>query len=187
MQTQTHQIHTGDVLDVLKSLPDNYFDAVLLPSRAGIPFSNEQVPGLVLQVQRVLRPDAPPLGLYSDDLARLLLPPTPATVELDVPYDSEGCAMLPAGWDVVNWARPDEMRLEDTHVAVLARPQRRILVPFSGSGSEMIGALKAGWDEVQGIELSAEYVDIAHARIAHHCPASVATAVGQDGQAGSAA
>lgn len=29
---------------------------------------------------------------------------------------------------------------------------RRILVPFSGSGSEMIGALAAGWDEVVGIE-----------------------------------
>ncbi len=48
---------------------------------------------------------------------------------------------------------------------------RRILVPFSGAGSEMIGCLKAGWDEVWGIELSDEYVDIAHARIAHHTKA----------------
>lgn len=44
---------------------------------------------------------------------------------------------------------------------------RRLLVPFSGAGSEMIGALRAGWDEVVGIELSQEYADIAHARIAH--------------------
>ena len=48
----------------------------------------------------------------------------------------------------------------------LDRP-RRILVPFSGSGSEMIGALLAGWDEVVGVELSEEYADIARARLAH--------------------
>lgn len=42
---------------------------------------------------------------------------------------------------------------------------RRLLVPFSGSGSEMIGALLAGWDEVVGIELEAEYVEIAEARL----------------------
>jgi len=42
---------------------------------------------------------------------------------------------------------------------------RRILIPYSGSGSEMIGALKAGWDEVIGIELSEEYCAIANARI----------------------
>lgn len=42
---------------------------------------------------------------------------------------------------------------------------RRILVPFSGSGSEMIGCLNAGWDEVVGIEREAEYAEIARARI----------------------
>lgn len=43
---------------------------------------------------------------------------------------------------------------------------RRLLVPFSGSGSEMIGALQAGWDEVTGIEQSAEYVGITRKRLA---------------------
>jgi hypothetical protein len=43
---------------------------------------------------------------------------------------------------------------------------RRLLVPFSGSGSEMIGARLAGWDDVVGIELSPEYAAIAEARIA---------------------
>jgi DNA modification methylase len=42
---------------------------------------------------------------------------------------------------------------------------RRLLVPFAGSGSEMIGALLAGWDEVTGIEREAEYVDLARARV----------------------
>lgn len=37
---------------------------------------------------------------------------------------------------------------------------RRILVPFSGSGSERIGAMLAGWDEVVGVEQSAEYANI---------------------------
>jgi 16S rRNA G966 N2-methylase RsmD len=42
----------------------------------------------------------------------------------------------------------------------------RILVPFAGSGSEMIGALLAGWTDVTGIEREAEYVAIARARVA---------------------
>jgi hypothetical protein len=42
---------------------------------------------------------------------------------------------------------------------------RRLLVPFAGSGSEMIGALLAGWDAVTGIEREAEYVDLARARV----------------------
>jgi hypothetical protein len=44
---------------------------------------------------------------------------------------------------------------------------RRILVPFSGSGSEMIGAGLAGWDEIIGVEMEPEYVAIAEARLAH--------------------
>ena len=44
---------------------------------------------------------------------------------------------------------------------------RKLLVPFSGSGSEMIGALLAGWDHVTGIEIDARYAKIAKARIQH--------------------
>lgn len=50
---------------------------------------------------------------------------------------------------------------------------RRILVPFSGSGSEMIGALLAGWDEAVGIEREAEYCAIAEARLTHHIYADI--------------
>ena len=35
------------------------------------------------------------------------------------------------------------------------------------SGSEMIGALLAGWESVIGIEMETEYVEIAEARLAH--------------------
>lgn len=44
--------------------------------------------------------------------------------------------------------------------------RRRLLVPFSGSGSEIIAARQAGWDEVVGIEMESHYVKIAEARIA---------------------
>lgn len=43
--------------------------------------------------------------------------------------------------------------------------ERKILVPFSGTGSEVIGCLKAGWDKVIGIEISEEYCEIAKKRI----------------------
>lgn len=43
---------------------------------------------------------------------------------------------------------------------------RRILVPFAGSGSEMIGAILAGFEEVVGIESNPDYHAIAEARLA---------------------
>lgn len=44
---------------------------------------------------------------------------------------------------------------------------RRILVPCSGTGSEIIGALLAGWDEVIGVEITPAYSAIAHERVAY--------------------
>lgn len=42
---------------------------------------------------------------------------------------------------------------------------RRLLVPFSGTGSEISGAIRAGWDYVLGIEMDPEYVTISQSRI----------------------
>jgi len=42
---------------------------------------------------------------------------------------------------------------------------RRILVPFLGSGSEAVGALRAGWDHVEGVERDPDFVAIAKARL----------------------
>lgn len=53
--------------------------------------------------------------------------------------------------------RPPEAYLDD---AVL-------LVPFAGTGSEIIGAIKAGWRRWLGIEISEEYAEIARARITY--------------------
>jgi len=44
---------------------------------------------------------------------------------------------------------------------------RRIFIPFAGVGSEMIGAILAGWEDVTGVELTDEYIPIAEARIKH--------------------
>jgi site-specific DNA-methyltransferase (adenine-specific) len=44
--------------------------------------------------------------------------------------------------------------------------ERKLLIPYSGSGSEMIGAMLAGWDHITGIEMNAEYIDIATTRLA---------------------
>lgn len=46
-------------------------------------------------------------------------------------------------------------------------PDARLLVPFSGAGSEIIGALQAGWTDVTGIEREAEYIAIAEQRVAY--------------------
>jgi hypothetical protein len=42
---------------------------------------------------------------------------------------------------------------------------RRLLVPFSGSSSEMIGALLAGWEWIEGIELVPTFARLGRTRI----------------------
>ncbi len=44
-------------------------------------------------------------------------------------------------------------------------PGRNLLVPYSGSGSEVAGGLRAGWSSVLGIEMEAAYIPIATRRI----------------------
>ena len=41
----------------------------------------------------------------------------------------------------------------------------RLLVPFSGVSSEMVGALLAGWEYVEGIEMGKEYCGIGEKRL----------------------
>lgn len=44
---------------------------------------------------------------------------------------------------------------------------RRLLVPFAGVASEYIGAMLAGWEQIEGVELEESHVKIARARIAY--------------------
>ncbi len=46
-----------------------------------------------------------------------------------------------------------------------SRPRARLLVPYAGVGSEIVGAQRAGWAEIVGIEQSPEYVHEAMARV----------------------
>jgi len=56
------------------------------------------------------------------------------------------------------------------YLANLIKPpnevESRLLVPFSGSGSEVIAGHQAGWNEVVGMEISPLYNEIAEARMA---------------------
>ena len=58
------------------------------------------------------------------------------------------------------------------YIAKLIMPPecRKLLVPFSGSGSEMLGAVRAGWHEVVGIDIVPEYCEMAEARLANIQP-----------------
>ena len=55
------------------------------------------------------------------------------------------------------------------HAAGLLPPAeyapRRLFVPFAGVASEAIGAMQAGWEHVEGVELTEEYLPIARARV----------------------
>jgi DNA modification methylase len=56
------------------------------------------------------------------------------------------------------------------HLAALPLPPasvapRRLLVPFLGSGSEMVAAEQVGWDEIVGVEQNQHYCEIAEARL----------------------
>lgn len=60
-----------------------------------------------------------------------------------------------------------------THLARLILPPphadgspRRLLNPFAGSGTECIGAMRAGFEEAVSIEQDADFVEIARARVA---------------------
>lgn len=50
--------------------------------------------------------------------------------------------------------------------AELTDGPRRILVPFCGSGTEVVAAMLAGWDEIVGFDITPEYIEIAQQRVA---------------------
>lgn len=50
--------------------------------------------------------------------------------------------------------------LPPTHIG-----ERRLLVPFAGVGSEILGAHLAGWSSITGIEMTDEYIPQAEARL----------------------
>jgi len=95
--------------------------------------------------------------------------------------DSDGLESPRAGAGRTGGARNHHPTLKPialtTWLARLIRPPRggRILVPFAGAASEMIGAMRSGWQEIIGIERESEYIPIARARLARwsEIPANV--------------
>jgi site-specific DNA-methyltransferase (adenine-specific) len=64
--------------------------------------------------------------------------------------------------------KPIALNYQITKLFKTPNPQT-VLVPFSGAGSELIGLFKAGFENIKGCELNPEYVEIARARVKHHC------------------
>lgn len=79
------------------------------------------------------------------------------------------CAKVKGGAEAKDNPHPTKKpRRLTTYLARLVLPEKpgAIVVPYAGSGSEMIGALDAGWPRVFGIEREAAYVAIAERRLA---------------------
>lgn len=78
----------------------------------------------------------------------------------------------PAGREAAGNPHPTKKPVTLTAwLARLIRPAGggRLLVPFCGSGSEMVGALAAGWEHVLGIEHRARWVGLARRRLGEIC------------------
>lgn len=104
------------------------------------------------------------------------LPHTSASEAVDRAAGSPGIQSPRAGANRGDGARNNHPTLKPIalakHLATLLLPPpredghpRRMLVPFAGSGSEMIGARRAGWTEVHGVEQDSHFVTIARARL----------------------
>jgi len=60
--------------------------------------------------------------------------------------------------------KPIKLIYEISKLLKMPTPQK-VLFPFAGSGSEIIGFMKAGFTDIHGCEINQEYIDIAKARI----------------------
>jgi site-specific DNA-methyltransferase (adenine-specific) len=80
---------------------------------------------------------------------------------------------IPVGKSVVKNTHPTIKPIKLTeHLTRLLLPPieyspRRLLVPFCGSGSEMIGGVLSGWDEVVGVEIETDVCETADKRLGY--------------------
>ena len=100
------------------------------------------------------------------------LPKKSAGEMVDREDESDGMKSPRAGAGRTGGARNHHPTIKSvalaTYLAKLIKPPKsaRLLNPFAGSGTEGIGAMRAGFDEIVCIELEPEYVAIAEARFA---------------------
>jgi site-specific DNA-methyltransferase (adenine-specific) len=78
---------------------------------------------------------------------------------------------IPVGKSVVKNTHPTvkPVKLTEHLTSLLLPPEeyspRRLLVPFCGSGSEMIGGALTGWDDITGVEIEVDTCKIAEKRL----------------------
>jgi len=102
------------------------------------------------------------------------LPVRTAAERVDRDEDSAGMDSPRAGAGRTGGARNHHPTIKSISLtkwlATLILPpagrERRLLCPFAGSGGEVIGAMRAGWEQIDGIEQDADFVTIARARVA---------------------
>ena len=101
------------------------------------------------------------------------LPARTAAERVDRDEDSAGMDSPRAGAGRTGGARNHHPTIKSISLtkwlATLIKPPgdgKRLLCPFAGSGGEVIGAMRAGWEHIDGIEQDADFVEIARARIA---------------------
>ena len=96
----------------------------------------------------------------TEDINFVFGAPCRAIDSLNSPYSPERSVKLFAACRACFM---DPLRFVSWHKHIISSPCLRV----NGSGSEMIGASLAGWEEVVGIEMEEEYVRIARARLAY--------------------
>ena len=109
-----------------------------------------------------------------------LLPPKSAGEMTEREEDTQGLESPRAGAGRTGGAHNHHPTLKPIALcqweATMIKPPTKdacLLVPYSGAGSEVIGALLAGWPSVVGIEMDPDYVKIAMARIASWVPGAI--------------
>lgn len=167
----SHEIHEGDALAILRTLPSDHYHGSLTDPPYGISFMGHAwdhgVPSAEVwaEVLRCLRPGAHLLAFGGTRTFHRL-----ACAIEDAGFEIRDCMQwmyatgFPKSLDV---SKPIALA---RYLARLILPPihgARMLTPFSGSGSEVIGALQAGWSHVDGIDSWDVAVRISRARIAH--------------------
>lgn len=88
-------------------------------------------------------------------------------MRVNAPRESESAKTAPSSRNIHPTVKPLALARYLGRLILPPIPDARMVVPFCGSGSEVIGALQSGWSHVDGIDSWDVAVDIARARVEH--------------------
>lgn len=156
-------IHHGDCLDVLRTMPDNSADGLLSDPPAGIGFTGGPSRFFYVAKTSTAERNFGCENLREKDIGE----------RIGRNAENLGVNSPRAGAGRTGGARNHHPTIKSISLtkwlATLIKPPgdgKRLLCPFAGSGGEVIGAMRAGWEHIDGIEQDADFVEIARARIA---------------------